>query len=93
MQVLHGFSYKTAPNTTWPGFGAFTPYNQNGIGYSESWGPRLPHWKHASDITGYMSRIQFLTQRGVPQHDVAILQHKGYIAAGYNSPWFADSGV
>ncbi|KAK2751220.1 secreted protein [Colletotrichum kahawae] len=35
--VLHGFSYISGPETTWPGWGAFTPYKGR-IGYSESWG-------------------------------------------------------
>jgi hypothetical protein len=40
-QVLHGFSYLSAPTALWPGFAAFTPYN-GAQGYSESWGPRIP---------------------------------------------------
>jgi hypothetical protein len=93
MQVLHGFSYKSAPQTKWPGFAAFTPYNGNNIGYAESWGPRTPLWKHASDVMGYFSRVQLLMQRGTPKNDVVFFSPKGYIAAGYNSPWFSDSGV
>lgn len=38
--VIHGFSYLYGPNTTWPGYAAFTPNRQSGksskIGYSES---------------------------------------------------------
>ena len=91
-QVLHGFSYLTAATAKWPGFAAFTPYNGN-IGYSESWGPRIPLWNHVTDITGYISRMQYILQRGSPRHDVAFFEQKGYIGAGYNSPWFADTGT
>ena len=89
---MHGFSYLTAPTAVWPGFAAFTPYSGN-IGYAESWGPRMPLWNHATDITGYIARVQHILQRGTPQHDVAFFEQKGYVGAGYNSPWFADSGV
>lgn len=39
--IVHGFSYLYAPNTTWPGYSAFTPNRQNlnsvsKIGHSES---------------------------------------------------------
>ncbi|MEV6816988.1 glycosyl hydrolase, partial [Micromonospora sp. NPDC051296] len=50
--VLHGFSYATAPGAQWPGFAAFSPYNGNGIGFSESWGPRQPTWGHVPGVAG-----------------------------------------
>ncbi|KAH8882940.1 secreted protein [Thozetella sp. PMI_491] len=91
-QVFHGFSYKAAETAQWPGFAAFTPYSGN-IGYSESWGPRIPLWRHMSDTMGYVGRVQAVLQRGQPKHDVAFFEQKGYVGAGYNSPWFADSGT
>ena len=90
--VLHGFSYITAPQTEWPGFAAFTPY-KGGIGYADAWGPREPMWTHATDITGYLGRMQTILQRGVPQHDVAWFSQKGYVGAGYNTPWFSAAGT
>ena len=51
--VFHGFSYATTPESRWPGFSAFSPLS--GVaGYGESWGPRQPTWKHASDISGLL---------------------------------------
>jgi hypothetical protein len=90
--VLHGFAYITAPQTEWPGFAAFTPY-KGGIGYADAWGPREPMWVHATDVTGYLARMQLILQRGVPQHDVAWFSQKGYVGAGYNTPWFSAAGT
>ena len=90
--VLHGFAYITAPQTEWPGFAAFTPY-KGGIGYADAWGPREPMWTHATDVTGYLGRMQVILQRGVAQHDVAWFSQKGYVGAGYNSPWFSAAGA
>ena len=64
--VFHGFSYATTPESRWPGFSAFSPLN-NVAGYGESWGPRQPTWKHASDISGYFARNQEVMQTGT-QH-------------------------
>ncbi|OBT89036.1 hypothetical protein VE02_02181 [Pseudogymnoascus sp. 03VT05] len=69
--VLHGFSYLYSPGAVWPGFAAFTPIKGK-AGYSESWGPRQPAWKHALDFTNYVAKMQFFFQQGVPKHDVAI---------------------
>jgi hypothetical protein len=41
----------------------------------------------------YVSRMQVILQSGTPQHDVVFFEQKGYIAAGYNSPWFGDLGM
>ncbi|KFA60780.1 hypothetical protein S40285_06318 [Stachybotrys chlorohalonatus IBT 40285] len=91
-QVLHGFSYKEAPGALWPGFAAFTPYGNNAVGYSESWGPRMPMWQHARDVGDYFGRTQALLQRGKPQIDVAFLSPKGYIAAGFSGIYFSGEG-
>lgn len=90
--VLHGFAYNEAPRAAWPGFAAFTPYN-GGIGYAEAWGPRSPLWVHATDITGYIARMQLILQRGTARHDVAFFSQKGYVGAGYNTPWFSAEGT
>ena len=85
--VLHGFSYLTSPAARWPGFAAFSPYN-GGSGYGESWGPRQPTWKHASDVSGYFARNQHVMQTGRNQLDAAVLVQTGYVAAGYGAPFF-----
>ncbi|MBB2910893.1 hypothetical protein FHS43_002156 [Streptosporangium becharense] len=89
---LHGFSYASAPGVNWPGFAAFTPYN-GGIGYSESWGPRHPTWRHARDVSGYLSRIHQVMQAGTAKIDVAVFRQKGYTKTGIGANWFTASGI
>ncbi|GAA2883923.1 glycosyl hydrolase [Streptosporangium fragile] len=89
---LHGFSYAAAPGVNWPGFAAFTPYN-GGIGYSESWGPRHPTWRHARDVSGYLSRIHQVMQAGTPKIDVAVFRQKGYSKTGIGANWFTATGI
>ncbi|TDQ53037.1 glycosyl hydrolase [Actinorugispora endophytica] len=90
--VLHGFSYADAPGAQWPGFAAFTPYS-GGIGYSESWGPRLPSWRHAADVSGFLARAQFLLRSGTSTADVAFLRQKGYAGSGFGAAYFSKDGV
>lgn len=90
--VLHGFSYATAPGAAWPGFAGFTPYS-GGIGFSESWGPRQPTWRHVPDIAGYMSRIHQTMQAGKSRIDVAVFRQKGYTKTGIGAGWFTKDGV
>ncbi|SFN65788.1 hypothetical protein SAMN04489713_102711 [Actinomadura madurae] len=90
--VLHGFSYATAPGAAWPGFAAFTPYN-GGIGFSESWGPRQPTWRHVPDVAGYLSRVHQAMQAGRSRIDVAVFRQKGYSKTGIGAGWFTASGV
>lgn len=90
--VLHGFSYSDAPEATWPGFAAFTPYSGK-IGYSESWGPRQPTWRHVADISAYLGRTQMVLQSGTPKVDVAFLRQKGYAGSGFGAAWFSADGV
>jgi hypothetical protein len=85
--VFHGFSYATTPESRWPGFSAFSPLN-NVAGYGESWGPRQPTWKHASDLSGYFARNQEVMQTGKNKADVGVLVQTGYVAAGYGAPFF-----
>jgi len=65
--VLHGTSYADAPGAEWPGFSAFGRFIGN------DWGPRSPLWKHASDTTGYLARLQNILQGGMSQADVVVL--------------------
>ncbi|TDD87807.1 alpha-L-rhamnosidase [Actinomadura darangshiensis] len=90
--VLHGFSYAHVPGAAWPGFAAFTPYN-GGIGYSESWGPRQPTWRHVPDVAAYMSRVHQAMQAGESRIDVAVFRQKGYSKTGIGAAWFTKSGV
>ena len=90
--VLHGYSYADAPGAKWPGFAAFTPYDDF-IGYSGSWGSRQPTWTHVPDIAGYLSRTQHLLQSATSKVDAAVLRQKGYAGTGFGAPWFTDHGV
>ncbi|GGQ30268.1 hypothetical protein BKA00_002818 [Actinomadura coerulea] len=90
--VLHGFSYATAPGAAWPGFAAFTPYN-GGVGFSESWGPRQPTWRHVPDVAGYLARVHLAMQAGRSRVDVAVFRQKGYTKTGIGAGWFTKSGV
>lgn len=90
--VVHGFSYANAPGAVWPGFAAFTPYGGT-LGYSESWGPRQPTWRHASDFTDYLARVQYMMQRGIPKHDVAIFRRNGAVDSHYVGPYFTSEGA
>ena len=90
--VLHGYSYADAPGAQWPGFAAFTPYDDF-IGYSGSWGSRQPTWTHVPDISGYLSRTHQLLQSATSKVDAAILRQKGYAGTGFGAPWFTEHGV
>ncbi|MEV5831299.1 glycosyl hydrolase [Spirillospora sp. NPDC052242] len=90
--VLHGFSYATAPGANWPGFAGFTPYSGN-IGYSESWGPRQPTWRHVPDVAAYMSRIHHTMRTGTSRIDVAVFRQKGYTKTGIGAGWFTKDGI
>ncbi|MFJ9720686.1 glycosyl hydrolase [Streptomyces sp. NPDC101213] len=90
--VLHGFSYATAPQVSWPGFAAFSPYNGT-AGYGESWGPRQPTWRHVADVADYLGRVHRVLQAGTVRADVAILRQTGYTATGIGASWFTATGV
>ncbi|GAA3189103.1 glycosyl hydrolase [Streptomyces virens] len=90
--VLHGFSYAKAPESQWPGFAAFSPYNGT-PGYSESWGPRQPTWRHAEDVAGYLGRVHQVLQAGTVRVDVAVFRQTGYSATGIGASWFTSTGV
>ncbi|KAH0443633.1 hypothetical protein CcaCcLH18_00946 [Colletotrichum camelliae] len=90
--VLHDFSYISGPETTWPGWGAFTPYKGR-IGYSESWGPRTPTWMHAPGFTAYMGRASFFTSQGIPKYDCAFFRQNGASDGHYVGPYFTSEGA
>lgn len=89
--VLHGFSYIDAPGAVWPGWAAFTPI-KGVIGYSESWGPRHPAWRHASDFTAYIGRVHCIFQSGVSRYDCALYRRNGAVSSTYVSPYFTSDG-
>ncbi len=74
--MIHGFPYAQAPDVTWPGFAAFSPYYNNAIGFGEAWGPRTPQWEHVPGIAAYIARTQLVLQTGTPTYDVAFWRHK-----------------
>ncbi|MFE0521843.1 glycosyl hydrolase [Streptomyces sp. NPDC058954] len=90
--VVHGFSYATAPQVSWPGFAAFSPYN-GAPGYGESWGPRQPTWNHVEDISGYLGRLHQVLQSGRARADVAVFRQTGYTATGIGASWFTSTGI
>ncbi|ALV31573.1 glycosyl hydrolase [Streptomyces sp. CdTB01] len=90
--VVHGFSYATAPQVSWPGFAAFSPYNGT-PGYGESWGPRQPTWNHIEDISGYLGRVHRVLQAGTARADVAVFRQTGYTATGIGASWFTSTGI
>ncbi|MEV0226749.1 glycosyl hydrolase [Streptomyces sp. NPDC050704] len=90
--VVHGFSYAELPGVNWPGYAAFTPYKGT-AGYSESWGPRHPTWKHVADVSGYLGRVHQVLQAGRARADVAVFRQTGYTATGIGASWFTATGI
>lgn len=93
MAVLHGFAYADAPEVTWPGFAAFSPYYNGAIGYGEAWGPRTPQWGHMSGIAGYLARTQLILQTGTPTYDIVFLRQKGWTSTGIGAQWATNDGI
>jgi hypothetical protein len=91
--VFHGFAYADAPGATWPGFAAWSPYEETEIGYSEAWGPRQPTWRHMPDIAAYVSRLQWAMRTGNAQYDLVFFRQKGYTATGIGADWGTDDGI
>lgn len=91
--VLHGFAYADAPDVTWPGFAAFSPYYNGAIGYGEAWGPRTPQWRHMPDVADYLNRTQLVLQTGTPRYDIVFLRQKGWTSTGIGAPWATNTGI
>lgn len=91
--VLHGFAYADAPEVTWPGFAAFSPYYNGAIGYGEAWGPRTPQWRHMPDVGGYLNRTQLVLQTGAPKYDIVFLRQKGWASTGIGPHWITNNGT
>ncbi|MGW5239317.1 glycosyl hydrolase [Monashia sp. NPDC004114] len=90
---VHGFPYSQAPQVTWPGFAAFSPYYNNAIGFGEAWGPRTPQWQHVPGIAAYLARTQLVLQTGAPKYDVAFWRHKGWASTGIGPQWITNNGT
>uniref|UniRef100_UPI00082F40E4 glycosyl hydrolase n=1 Tax=Nocardioides jensenii TaxID=1843 RepID=UPI00082F40E4 len=91
--MIHGFPYAQAPDVTWPGFAAFSPYYNNAIGFGEAWGPRTPQWEHVPGIAAYIARTQLVLQTGTPTYDVAFWRHKGWASTGIGPQWITNNGT
>ncbi|NYI12192.1 hypothetical protein BKA05_003707 [Nocardioides marinus] len=91
--MLHGFAYAEAPDVSWPGFAAFSPYYNGAVGYGEAWGPRTPQWQHMPDVAGYLSRTQMVLQTGAPKYDMVFLRQKGWASTGIGPHWITNNGT
>jgi alpha-L-rhamnosidase len=91
--VLHGFAYAMAPGAAWPGFAAFSPYNGNGIGYAEAWGPRQPTWGHVPDVAGWFARTQLVLRTGTHKVDLVYFRQKGFTSTGLGAAWATNDGI
>ena len=91
--VLHGFPYAEAPDVTWPGFAAFSPYYGGAIGYGEAWGPRTPQWRHMDGVAGYLNRTQLVLRTGTPRYDVVFYRQKGWASTGIGPHWITNDGT
>ena len=91
--MIHGFPYAQAPDVTWPGFAAFSPYYNNAIGFGEAWGPRTPQWEHVPGIASYIARTQLVLQTGTPRYDIAFWRHKGWASTGIGPQWITNNGT
>jgi hypothetical protein len=91
--IVHGFPYAKAPDVTWPGFAAFSPYYNGAIGFGEAWGPRTPQWEHIPGIAAYLARTQLVLQTGTPKYDIVFLRQKGYASTGVGPFWVTNDGT
>lgn len=91
--IIHGFPYAAAPDVTWPGFAAFSPYYNGAIGFGEAWGPRTPQWQHLPGIAAYLARTQLVLQTGVPKYDIVFLRQKSGASTGIGPFWVTNDGT
>ncbi|THW43029.1 hypothetical protein D6D22_04627 [Aureobasidium pullulans] len=63
--ILHGYPYTgNYPNSTWPSWTTF------GYRFSEMHNRHQPGWDFYSDFMNYISRVQYVSQSGVPKRDI-----------------------
>ncbi|RAH68886.1 uncharacterized protein BO66DRAFT_439892 [Aspergillus aculeatinus CBS 121060] len=90
--VIHGFPYRDAPTSAWPGFAPFTPLGSSSNGFADAWGPRQPQWLFASNASVYMARAHSLLQTGSPSVDVAVLNTDWGVTATWDDTGLNDAG-
>ena len=88
--MIHGFTYLTSPGVPWPGFAAFTPDGNSASGFGEAWGPRPPHWKHASGVSDYFTAPSCVCRPGHPGTTSAFWRHKGWASHRHRSRQWID---
>ncbi len=91
--MIHGFPYAAAPDVTWPGFAAFSPYYNGAVGFGEAWGPRTPQWEHIPGIASYLARTQGVLQTGTPKYDIVFLRQKSGASTGIGPFWVTNDGT
>ena len=91
--IIHGFPYAKAPEVTWPGFAAFSPYYNGAIGFGEAWGPRTPQWEHIPGVAAYLARTQLVLQTGTPKYDIVFLRQKSGASTGIGPFWVTNDGT
>jgi hypothetical protein len=85
--VIHGQAYTGDYfATTWPGHVAFA------FLFSEPWSVKQPVWNHGlNEALGYMSRMQYVQQAGVPKVDVAIYNKES--STSFSTPSYRSSDL
>lgn len=87
MMVLHGYSYSGYyPQTTWPGYTAFS------TAYGNSWGPRDPEWNHSKPAVDFISRNFLVAQTGQMKLDLAFWSWNAGDKNGTDRDAFVNAG-
>ena len=76
--VLHGFSYKSSMMQSWPGDSFMSMGN-----FPNEWDDKTPMWEHIGQMTDYLSRVQYVMQKG--QADVDLAVYRNYNYEGYQA--------
>lgn len=73
--ILHGYPYTgNYPNSTWPTWTTFKYL------FSEMHNRHQPGWDFYDDFIGYTSRVQYISQSGVPKRDIVFwLKDTSYV--------------
>lgn len=76
--VMHGFSYKSSMMQSWPGDSFMSMGN-----FPNEWDDKTPMWEHIDQMTDYLSRVQYVMQKG--QADVDLAVYRNYNYEGYQA--------
>ncbi|KAF9629124.1 hypothetical protein BFW01_g10327 [Lasiodiplodia theobromae] len=84
--IIHGQAFSgNYYNTTWPGY---TPFSYL---FSEIFTNKQPSWNHGlAEAMGYMARVQFVQQQGIPRTDIAIYNKVSTRISGIAMPYQLD---